>query len=1030
MPNMAELLEKSVICPVLIGRASALEALDGGIASARSGKGQVIVLAGEAGIGKSRLVAEARARGAQKGLFILQGNCFEPDRSLPYAPLLDLLRVFCLGRPPEEIARELGPTAPELVKLLPELVTFLPGLIPTPSLEPEQEKRRLFQALVQSLAHLAEAHPLLIAVEDVHWSDDTSLEFLLHLARRVAAQPILLVLTYRSDEAHPALAHFLAELDRQRLATELRLARLSRDEVEAMLGAIFGLPRPVRAESLEPLYALTEGNPFFIEEVLKALVAAGDIFYADGDWGRKQASELHPPRSVQDAVKRRSERLSAGARQMLTLAAVAGRRFDFALLQHLTGADEDDLLRWIKEALAAQLVIEESAEQFAFRHTLTQQAIYGDLLARERRRLHHRIAEAMEQVYLDALDAHGADLAYHFYQAGAWAQVLHYAQRAGEKAQAQFAPRAAAEHFAHAIEAARQLALTPPPALYRARGQAYDALGDFERARDDYATALDMAHGSGDQRAEWQALLDLGFLWASRDYKQTGDYFGRALELARRIGDQPTLAYSLNRVGNWRLNIEQPLEALRCHQEALSIFERSSDQHGLAETLDLMGMASYLGGDLVRGTEYYQRAVALFQQLGDRRGLSSSLATLTLRGPTYQTDTMAALAGLAEAAHDGEMALHFARDIGWRSGEAFALSMLGFCLGPRGDYARALSLAQAGLAIAEEIEHRQWISAAHCALGALYLDLFALPEAQAHLEAALALAMEIGSRHWMHNVTGFLASTYILKNEPARAEAVLQASPSPDALSHEGASPGPGQTLGQRQVWCAQAELALHRSNPALALQIADQLLASAAHASAGHVSLRLSKLRGEALSALAVSQAEGASWAAEAETALKAAQAVAVEQEARSLLWRMHVTLGRLYHSQARHQDADREMAAARGIVEGLAAAIPDGPLRDNFVQYAMALFPRVPPLSPRQAAKKEYGGLTAREREVAALIAQGLSNRAIADRMVVGERTVETHVSNILSKLDLSSRTQIAAWALEKQLTRQPRDRVESIF
>src|SRR5262249_33053281 len=150
---------------------------------------------------------------------------------------------------------------------------------------------------------------------------------------------------------------------------------------DSMLRAIFALNRPVRAEFLEAVYALTEGNPFFVEEVLRVLVASGDVFYAAGAWDRKPLEQLHIPRSVQDAVRRRLEGLSPTARELLQLAAVVGQRFDFDLLQVLTGSSEVDLLHQLKEAMAAQLVVEASAEEFAFRHALTRQAVYSRLLA-------------------------------------------------------------------------------------------------------------------------------------------------------------------------------------------------------------------------------------------------------------------------------------------------------------------------------------------------------------------------------------------------------------------------------------------------------------------------------------------------------------------------------------------------------------------------------------------------------------------------------------------------------------------------
>jgi DNA-binding CsgD family transcriptional regulator/tetratricopeptide (TPR) repeat protein len=870
---------------------------------------------------------------------------------------------------------------------------------------------------------------VLLIIEDIHWSDDTSLEFLYALARRCPAHPLLILLTYRSDEVRPGLRHFLAQLDRERLAQERLLTRLTREGVEMMLRTIFALPQTARLELLEPIYTLTEGNPFFVEEILTSLIASGEISYANGRWERKPLGELSIPRSVQDAVQQRTDRLSEPARQILTLAAVAGRRFDFALLQELTHHDEQHLLQLIKELIAAQLVVEESAEQFAFRHALTRQAVYADLLVRERKALHRRIADTMEQLYSAVLDMHLADLAYHFYEAGAWEKALGYAQHAGEQAQAMYAPRAAIEQFTRALDAAQRGSISPSPRLYRLRGQAHETLGDFEQARLDYETTLRMARrhvGASAERVsipsppttdlsardslhgEWQALMDLGYLWAQRDYAQAGTYFQQALELARGMDDPITLAHTLNRLGNWHVNIEQPREALHYHQEALTLFQQAHDSQGIAQTYDLLGMTATLGGDLLQASAYYQQAIALFRELDDRQGLASSLPTLMVlgEGGGYESETMvSATTSFAESLHFGELALQTAREIGQRPAEAYALFMLAHYLGPHGEYARALEAAQASLALAEQIEHHEWLTGAHWVSGALYLDLLALPEALASLEQALVLAHEVGSWNWIRIVSGFLAPVYLLQQDLTKAESILTAALEPDA---------PMQTIGQRLVWAARAELALARSDPGLVLDITERLIASAANLSDEDVIPRLWKLSAEALAALG--------RVAEAEAQLRAAQEAASAQGLRPLLWRISITLGRFYQNWRRLEEAEQAFSSARTIIEELAANLPDEDLRQGFLFQATAMLPQKRAHTPDRTAKQAHGGLTAREREVAALISQGKINREIAEELVVSERTVESHVSNIMFKLSVQSRRQIRDWAVEKGLVAPP--------
>src|SRR5438876_883515 len=253
--------QKPVVCPVLIGRASDLAALHLLIDQTKSGEGQVALLSGEAGIGKSRLVREAKAYATGQGFLVVQGNCFPTDVSYPYAPLLDLLHTLLDHPDTTLISAVLKPFARDLYPLLPNMVSLESDLIttqPLTALEPEQEKRRIFAALVQFFTTLAAKQPVLLIVEDLHWSDDTSLEFLHYLARHCAAHPLLLVMTYRNDEIRPGLRSWLAQLDHERLAQEVFLTPFSRSEVEAMLRAIFDLQRPVHPETLDAIYGLTE----------------------------------------------------------------------------------------------------------------------------------------------------------------------------------------------------------------------------------------------------------------------------------------------------------------------------------------------------------------------------------------------------------------------------------------------------------------------------------------------------------------------------------------------------------------------------------------------------------------------------------------------------------------------------------------------------------------------------------------------------------------------------------------------------
>ncbi len=996
-----------VLCQALIGRASEREMLYQFVERARDGQGQVVLVCGEAGIGKSRLLAEAKVRAAEDFL-ILQGHCFQVDSSYPYAPLLDLLRAFAAQSP---LATAENAIVRDFARLLPELAQSLPYPLPAPLSDPEQEKRRLFAALTRFFREVADQQPVLLIIEDLHWCDDISLELLQSLARLCPTRPLLLLMTYRSDEVQPELQRFLARLDRERLTRELRLRPLARADVDAMLSAMLPLNEVEQADVLERIYPLTEGNPFFIEEVLTSLVSIGEILTGDTasldriHTGEKDTS-LPVPRSVQDAVQQRTRQVSGEARRAVTFAAVAGRRFDFAVLQQLLQCDEEQLLLLIKELMAVQLVVEVSADQFAFRHALTQQAVYSGLLARERRTLHRALAEAIEQLYAATpmLDAHLDDLAYHYFEAGVWSKAADYEQRAGEKALALYAPHAAIDHFSRALSALQRLSGTQPFALYRLRGQAYETLGEFENALNDYERALEAARVAQDRQMEWQGMIAIGFLWTGHDYEQAGKWFRHALALAEELADPALRAQSLNSLGNWLQNAGRIQEGLDAHREALRLFEAQADRRGMADTLGMLGMAHFFMGDPASGVkDFFGRVIELYRDIGDLQSLFTILAARAVdTAPETIETTFSSLRTRDECMQDVTEARRLAQQTNSPTGLPFVELAASLALASFGEFGPALAHAAESLRIATSIEHQEWIAAAHGAFGQTYLLLLEPDRAVSHLETALAVAQALGSGIWTKQLTPYLSLAYLLRRDFGRAAVALTTVIARDQLP---------VNFFERQAARAWGELALAQGDAPRALAIAQHLLASAPGKEHGQPIPRLLALKGEAL--LALKRLD------EAIVVLEDARRGAEQRQSPSTLWRIHRLTGLVYQRLKQEERAQQEFASAREIIDRLAATIDETALREHFLRAALASLPQTKSYSQEALTSSRYGGLSAREREVAALVAQGRTNREIAEALVVSERTAEAHVSNILGKLDFTTRAQIAAWAVEKGLT-----------
>ena len=997
------IVDKSVICPVVIGRENDLELLDRLIRRSKEEGGQIALISGEAGIGKSRLVNEAKTR-ASEATLILEGNCYQTESVLPYAPLLDLFRNLFVTRSNQEVARAMVSAAPQLVQLFPELAVYLPDLpSSTSSPDPRQDKQRLFQVLTQSITELAQHQPLIIVIEDLHWSDSTSLEFLLLFARRILTQPILLLVTYRAEETTPELTHFLAELDRARLGTEFVLKPMSPLEVDAMLQSILDLKAPTSKEFLDTIFALTEGNPFFIEEILRALISEGDIYYSDGTWDRKELNQLRIPRTIQDAVQRRTGQLDERTLQALMLASVTGRRFDFRLLQEILDVDEAELMAILKELIATQLVVEESADHFAFRHTLTREAIYTTLLLRERQSYHRRVGEATERLYATSIHPHLADLSYHYYTGGVWQKAFDYSQKAGEQARRLYSQREAVVYYSRALVCARHLSIAIEPELLGARGHAYEILGDFRSALDDFEQALRIAQEQHDGQAEWQTLIDLGDLWAGHDYQRSGEFFRQAEELARKLREPKLLAHSLNHVGSWYFIRGQTMQALKCHRQALEFFEGDRNEQGMAETRDLLGMAMLHHGNQIGSYEEYGHAIRLLRKLDDKERLISALigACHTLYDETDFVPSQSRMENQRMAME----ALELARQIGWASAEAFAEWGLAIGLATWGMFGEAIAYAQAMFRMAMEIDNPQRITGAYYALGYIYVLMLQADLAIQNLEVGFKLAKEFGLSAWLiGNITTELANAYLLNKATSRARALLDSVPPGETGYH---------TRAERRMLWAKGNLFLAENKPAEALRIAEHLLDSKRSAQETQPIPGLLKLKGEALFALKQFK--------KAEQSLEQAKQGAEQREALPLLWQIHAQLGWLYKGQKNIEQAEKEFASARQVIQKLGANIADEQVREEFIRAASTSLPKEKKVSRRQSEAEKFGGLTPREREVARFLSQGKSNREIAEGLVLSERTVENHVGNILTKLGFDSRAQIAVWAVEKGLGKE---------
>lgn len=475
----------------MVGRRSEFEQLQLLWTLAQQARAHLALLSGEPGVGKTRLAQELVELAQKDGAVVLRGGCYEYEAASPYLPFVEALRDWAHWTSPEQLRILLGSTAPEILKFAPEIETKLGPLTPNPPLSPNEERLRLFDNIARLLQTLAAPRGLLFFIDDLHWADQGTLSLLHYLLRHLRTSRMLFLGAYREielDRTHP-LAAALVEWNRERLATRLALGRLTRQDTAALIAALFG-QASISDDFVNVLYQETEGNPFFLEEVIKALIEQGSIYREGEGWGRKELHELAVPQSVKDAIGRRLTRLNETTVNVLHTAAAIGKQFPFRELAVVSNANEDELLDALDEASAAQLVRANADDSFTFTHDKIREVLYTELNPVRRRRLHQRIGESFVRLYGESGNGHVQDIAYHFAQSGDLEKSLSYNLRAADSAARVFAHDDGLRFLEQARESADALNLTTVLAeiderrgdLYRARGLTYEAVANYERA--------------------------------------------------------------------------------------------------------------------------------------------------------------------------------------------------------------------------------------------------------------------------------------------------------------------------------------------------------------------------------------------------------------------------------------------------------------------------------------------------------------------------------------------------------------------
>ncbi len=570
----------------LVGREAEVGALHAFVDGAARGEGGVVFLAGEAGIGKTRLGEETAAYAALRGARVLRGRSYQGQGAVPYAPWIEMLREFVREAPRELLYKVSGTYAADLGKLVPELLEKV-GPAPTPTLgHPDQERLRLFEAVKELCLLLSQETPLLLFLDDLNWADPSSLELLHYVARRASGSFLLILGAYRDVEVMEGsvLSQLLFDLNRERLLDQVSLPRLPPLHVAEMMAASMG-EEEISEAFRDLVFAKTGGNPFFVEEVLRSLVEEGVVFRAGDRWDRRPIAEIRIPSSVRAVVRQRLDRLDERCNRILALAAVQGGEFDYEVLKRVSLVEEDDLLTSLEDALRARLIRERALAPrrsvFAFADAQVRDVLYDGLSLIRRRQYHAKTARALEEFPQGEEGERVALLAYHYVRAGDVAKALDYALQAGEAAARVYAYEEAGQHLTTALELLEEVEHEP-----EVKARVLDQLGDATSYQGEPDTAIGHWRRAASiyrdlkepvRQGEALRKVAYAFFMETHDQKEASRWYekarlileaeARGIELARLYNDVARL--------EWRRG-EDPLAAAVMAQSALE----------LAQTLD------------------------------------------------------------------------------------------------------------------------------------------------------------------------------------------------------------------------------------------------------------------------------------------------------------------------------------------------------------------------------------------------------------------------------------------------------------
>jgi tetratricopeptide (TPR) repeat protein/transcriptional regulator with XRE-family HTH domain len=746
-----------------------------------AGAGRLVMLTGEPGVGKTRLAQEVTLHLHNRGFLIAAGRSYEPEQAVPYHPFreaLSHLYAVC----PTRLLQDVPSRWPYLSRLIPDEEVKPP----TAGLDAQEDQQRLFRALTGFLTAVSESAPIAVLVDDLQWADRSSLGLLLHLVRHTYSSPLLILGTYRDVElrAQPPLTAALRDLEREQLVETVPLASMGPSDTTALIAATLGTW--ISQEFAELVHRRTDGNPFFVQQLLQVLVERGDIYRYEGEWARRAIDEIQVPETLRSVILHRVSYLSGQTQGILHEASVLGQAFTFDELQGMSGRAEAELEDALDEAMRAALLRDAGTDEYGFDHALTQQVLYQELPTRRKRHLHVAAGGTLERSPIrdhpSAMSRYSAPgprhegshqgsaarLAWHFLQGRDHRRALDYCIVAGDQAETVFAHDDAERHYQTALSLAARLQDAGREAqVLEKLGGVVQTVGRYEAALELLETAAERFRVMNDSEGERRSVAQIGQTHFSRGSFQEG--IDRLLgALTSLDGSSPShglaalhaaLAYLFFRSGRYR--------------EQLAAAERASE------------LARAIGSDRLQIRAELVRGYALLwtERRADFRPVMESVAAQGEKIGDLSTVALAYSALVSSCADSGELqqAREYAEralEIHQRQGDpsrlAFATYVRGLVAYWSGNWDGAQTDFERSLELYREVGSEEHSMIPIFGLGALHMGRGESQLASRYLEEHMATARRSGDLRWFYLAVVLLAESELLEGRAKAARARLQ----------------------------------------------------------------------------------------------------------------------------------------------------------------------------------------------------------------------------------------------------------------